>query len=92
MVRSLGNNLDLWGQLCGTEPLSSLSLWIDGVRIELNSDTWFRSLGRFDPWVGKIAWRGHGNPLSYSCLGNPMDRRTWEAVVHGVTKRWAQLK
>ena len=29
----------------------------------------------FNPWVGKIPWRGgNGNPLQYSCLGNPMDR------------------
>ena len=27
---------------------------------------------RFNPWVKKIPWRGgHGNPLQYSCLGNP---------------------
>ena len=30
---------------------------------------------------------GNGNPLQYSCLlGNPMDRGTWRAVVHGVAK------
>ena len=29
---------------------------------------------------------GHGNPLQYSCLGNPMDRGAWRAAVHGVTK------
>ena len=29
---------------------------------------------------------GHGNPLQYSCLENPMDRRAWQAPVHGVTK------
>ena len=34
---------------------------------------------RFDPWVGKIPWGGHGNPLQYSCLENPMDRRAWWA-------------
>ena len=28
----------------------------------------------------------HGNPLQYSCLGNPMDRGAWWAIVHGVTK------
>ena len=34
-------------------------------------------------------WRsggGHGNPLQYSCLENSMDRGTWQATVHGVTK------
>ena len=29
---------------------------------------------------------GQGNPLQYSCLGNPMDRGIWQATVHGVTK------
>ena len=29
---------------------------------------------------------GNGNPLKYSCLGNPMDRGTWWATVHGVVK------
>ena len=43
----------------------------------------------FDPWVGKIPWRrGHGNPLHYFCLENPMDREAWWATVHGVTQSW----
>ena len=29
---------------------------------------------------------GNGNSLQYSCLGNPMDRRAWQATVHRVTK------
>ena len=41
---------------------------------------------RFDPWVGKIPWKGNGNPLHYSCLGNLMDMGVWWAIVHGVTK------
>ena len=46
---------------------------------------------RFDPWVGKILWRGNGNPLQYSCLGNPMDRGAWWATVHGTTKSQTRL-
>ena len=34
---------------------------------------------------------GNGNPLQYSCLGNPMDRGAWWATVHGVTKSQTQL-
>ena len=41
---------------------------------------------RFDPWVGKIPCRGHGNPLQFSCLENPMDRGEWGATVHGAAK------
>ena len=29
---------------------------------------------------------GNGNPLQYSCLGNPMDRKALQARAHGVTK------
>ena len=42
-------------------------------------------------WVGKIPGEGNGNPLQYSCLGNPMDRGVWWATVHGVSKSWTQL-
>ena len=31
---------------------------------------------------------GHGNPLQYSFLENPMDRGAWWATVHGVAKSW----
>ena len=30
---------------------------------------------------------GNGNPLQYSCLGNPTDREAWRAAVHGSHKR-----
>ena len=30
---------------------------------------------------------GNGNPLQYSCLGNPMDRGAWGATVHVVAKK-----
>ena len=29
----------------------------------------------------------HGNPLQYSCLKNPVNRRAWRATVHRVTMR-----
>ena len=45
------------------------------------------SLGREDHPGG-----GHGNPLLDSCLGNPMDRGSWWAAVHGVAKSWTQLR
>ena len=35
---------------------------------------------------GRSPGGGNGNPLQYSCLGNPMDRGAWRATVHGVTK------
>ena len=35
---------------------------------------------------GRSPGEGKGNPLQYSCLGNPMDRGAWQATVHGVPK------
>ena len=36
------------------------------------------------PGTGRSPGGGHGNPLQYSCLENPMDRGTWQATVHTV--------
>ena len=38
------------------------------------------------PGLGRSPRGGHGNPLQYSCLENPMDRGAWRATVHGVTE------
>ena len=38
------------------------------------------------PGWGRSPGEGNGNPLQYSCLGNPMDRRAWRAIVHGVER------
>ena len=40
------------------------------------------------PGLGRFPAGGHGNPLQYSCLENPMDRGTPRAIVNGVTKSW----
>ena len=44
----------------------------------------------FDPWSSPRG--GQGNPLQYSCLGNPMDRRAWKATIHRVAKSLTQPK
>ena len=41
--------------------------------------------------TGRSPGGGNGKPLQYSCLGNPMDRETWQATAHGVTKSWTLL-
>ena len=35
---------------------------------------------------------GKGNPLQYSCLGNPVDRGAWWAAVYGFAQSWTRLK
>ena len=39
------------------------------------------------PESGRSPGGGHGNPLQYSCLENPMDRGAWRVTVHGGAKR-----
>ena len=40
------------------------------------------------PGLGRSPGGGNGNPLQYSCLGNPTDRGAWWAIVHVVMKRY----
>ena len=44
------------------------------------------------PGLGRSPGGGHGNPLQYSCLENPMDRGAWWATVHGVAQSWTRQK
>ena len=43
------------------------------------------------PGLGRSPGEGIDNPLQYSCLENPMDRGTWWAIAHAVTKSQTQL-
>jgi len=38
------------------------------------------------PGSGRSPGEGHGNPLQYSCLENPMDREVGQAKVHSITE------
>ena len=49
-----------------------LPWWLSGKESACQCRRW-----GFDPWVREISWGRNGNPLQYSCLGNPMDRGTW---------------
>ena len=44
------------------------------------------------PGSGRSPGGGHGSPLQYSCLQNPMDRGAWWATVHRVAKSQTRLK
>ena len=41
--------------------------------------------------LGRSSGGGHGNPLQYYGLDNPVDRGAWRATVYGVTKSQTQL-
>ena len=62
-----------------------LPRWLSGKESACNAgDT-----GLIPRW-GRSPGEGHGKPLQYSCLGNPMER-AWRATVHGVTKSRTRL-
>ena len=68
-----------------------LPRWLSGKE----SDCQCRRLkrpGDSFPGLGRSPGEGHGHPLQYSCLENPMRRGTWQATVHGVTKSQTRLK
>ena len=49
-----------------------------------------RDLGSI-PGLKRSPGGGHGNPLQYSCLENPIDRGAWWATAHGVAQSWTWL-
>ena len=61
-------------------------LWaLSGGSVIKNFPASERDMGSITGW-GRSRGEGNGNPFQYSCLGNHMDRGTWWATVHGVTK------
>ena len=45
----------------------------------------------FNPWVRKIPWRRKGNPLQYSCLGNPWTEESGRLLSTGLQKSQTRL-
>ena len=69
------------------ESVQGLPWWLKRVKkLPAMQETQVQSLGWEDPLE-----KGMGYPLHYSCLENSMDRRAWQATVHGVTKSQTQL-
>ena len=67
--------------------LGALTVWrklgLSGKRICLPMQEMLRDTGLI-PGSGRSPGGGPGNPLQYSCLGNPIDRGGWQAAVHRV--------
>ena len=61
---------------------SGLPRWLSGKNLPINAED-TRDAGLI-PGSGRSPGGGNGNPLRYSCLGNPMDRGAWWAIVHSV--------
>ena len=61
-------------------------------QLEIPFKQWRSHLKQLIPGSRRSPGGGHGNPLQYSCLENPMDRGAWRATVHRLTKSWTRLK
>ena len=77
--------------VCVGNSLNSRLVWASLVAQTVKNppavqETCVQSLGRED-----FPGEGNGNPLQYTCLGNPMDRGAWQAIVHGVAKSQTRL-
>ena len=71
---------------------SGLPRWCFPVVKKIPANTGdIRDMGLI-PGLERFPGGGHGNPLQYSCLENPMDRGAWWATVHGVAKSKTRLK
>ena len=68
----------MWGLFC----LSIVDLGFSGGSGGKESGHGVGGLGLI-PGLGRSAGEGHGNPLQYAGLENPMDRGAWKATVHG---------
>ena len=63
-----------------------LPWWLSGKESACNA----RDLGSV-PGLRRSPGEGNGYPLQYSCLGNPMGRGPWWAIVHGIANSWTRL-
>ena len=82
-----------WKEFHGHRNLASYSPWGLVALVVKNSPANVgdvRDTGSI-PELGRSPGGGHGNPLQYPYLENPMDRGAWQAIVHGVAKSQTQL-
>ena len=64
---------------------------VGSVVKNLSANTEASGVADLIPGLGRFPGQGHGNPLKYSCLGNHMDRRDWQATVHRIVKNQTRL-
>ena len=87
------------GQACNTPMWDDIMsfFWVAGspdVSVVKNLSSNAGDEGLIPGW-GRSPGEGNGYPLPYSCLGNPMDRQTWWATIHGVQRvryDWAHMQ
>ena len=77
----------IFGILCSAYVLEGFLDSSDGKESTCIAGVW-----SLIPGLGRSPGEGHGNPLQYYCLENPMDREAGPATVLGVTESQTQLR
>ena len=77
---------------CYPYQLGGLPLWLSSKKSACSAGDRGNSDVGLIPGSARSLGGGHGNPLQYFYLENPMDRGAWQATVHRVAKSWTQLK
>ena len=80
-----------WCAQSGWRPVIDLPAGTSGKETHLPMHVDERDTGLI-PGSGRSPGEGHGNPLQYCCLENPMDRKIGRATVRAVEKSWTRLK
>ena len=66
--------------------MTNFSFWISNGSSVSKESTCSTGDPDLIPRSGRYPGEGNGNPLQYSCLENPINRRAQQAIVHGVTR------
>ena len=74
---------------CSFVLMTGLSQWLSGKEFVCNAEDAGDS--GLIPGLERSPEEGNGNPFHYSCLGTPMGREDWQAIVHGLP-RWLSCK
>ena len=89
--RAVGDDkLEASWKKCQKYELPGLPPWLSGKESACNGGA-VGDVGSI-PGLERSPGGGHGNPLQYSCLENPMDRGAWRLQSIGVTKSRTRLK
>ena len=83
---ALGSKATWWGILLWEDGLilTGIRRWASqGALVVKNPPANAGDVGLI-PASGRSPGGGHGKPLQYSCLENPMDRGAWQATVQGL--------
>ena len=93
------SNMETYITICKIDSQWEFSVWLRKLKPGLYQPRevgWGGMEERFKReriyvYLWLIHGEGNGNPLQYSCLGNPMDAGAWWPTVHGVAKSRTQL-